>query len=86
MFPNLQGSTAAYTGRPSKYGGALSGASRQVPNPADWVAAGHKVAPPSSGEPLAVVLCRHLRQAAVADAMLPVVSVIAPTASGMIPV
>jgi hypothetical protein len=48
MFPNLQGS-AAYTGRSSKFGGALSGASQQVLNPADWVAAGHRVAPPSSG-------------------------------------
>ncbi|KAF6255562.1 hypothetical protein COO60DRAFT_1641403 [Scenedesmus sp. NREL 46B-D3] len=41
MFPNLQDSTAGYTGRPSKFGGVLSGASRQVPNPADWVAADH---------------------------------------------
>jgi hypothetical protein len=30
MFPNLQGSRPAFTGMPSKYGGALSGASRQV--------------------------------------------------------
>jgi hypothetical protein len=50
MFPNLQSSRPAYAGQSSKFGRALSGASRQVPNPADWVARKHNGAPPSTGE------------------------------------